>query len=183
MRRTRYRPRTPPFPSGSRHVPASAGLLLRPSPGVVGRLEGLRPDRKEHKCRRAVGVGGCEQRAQRAAVVHSEQDGSLAAGCVQDRANVVHADLVRPGAWSGRRVGEPEPAPVEQDQPRHGRELVEKLSELGHVPRALEIREPPWRIEEVEGTASHHLVGDVQPIDCLRVADGRTLHGAILDRS
>jgi hypothetical protein len=125
------------------HLPVA--LLGRPGP-LVARCPGRPRERGiEDERAHALGIGGGEQRRQRAALERARDGHALRAGGVHHRQHVVHLLLER--GRSPERVGQPRAAPVEGDHLR---------------PQVLDLGDPGRDPDEVDGSVAHDDVGDME---------------------
>ena len=176
--------RTPRFPTSPRCRRRQAcTCLVGPAPRVVRRRAVPREDGAQDERGDAVGVRRGEEAAECATVLETEQRGSLGAGSVHDGPDVVHAELERGRLGRGGPVGEPAAPPVEHDEPGEAGEAPQEVAEIGHLPDALEVRDPAGRVDEVEWALAGRLVRDVQAVDGLRVADAGLAHARVALRN
>ena len=78
---------------------------------------------------------------------------------VEHCAHIVHALFQRRHLQDG--IGEPGTPFVEQDEPRHPRQALEKAREGGLAPGILEVADPAHDENQVDWSVAKHLVGDV----------------------
>ena len=153
-----------------------AKRLCGRGPGVVGRLGGAPHGAVEHQRRDALGVGGREQDAHRAALGDPEERRPLGSGGVHDSPDVV-APLLEGGRLDDR-VGQPAAALVEDDQARERAEPLEEASHRRRLPLELEVGGEAEDENQVDRPVADDLVGD-RGVAGLRVLGLRGL-GAIL---
>ncbi len=146
-------------------------LLLRgPAVRPIGRPHGLRRRRVEDERAGALRVRRGEQQHHRRRACPAEDGCGLRAGRIHDRTDVVHLQL--DDRRLGTAVGEPDPAHVEQDQPRERRQPVEVPRPCRPLPHDLEVGPDPRAVHEVDRSVADHLVRDVHAVmdgvvDCL----------------
>ena len=102
-------------------------------------------------------MGRGEEHGQRATFRLADDRGSLAAGGVHHRADIVHACLERRGP--GHAIGHAHAALVEADDPR---ELTQALAEAaiqGQLPRDLEVGVGTLDVDDIDGTVAVDGVG------------------------
>src|SRR5207253_7793007 len=73
-------------------------------------------------------------------------------------------------------VGQPGAAPVDEDQPRERRELLEEAGIRKELPLPEEVRRVAGEIEQVDRTVADDLVRDIDALGRLRVPGLRSLH-------
>ena len=148
----------PPHPPGV--LAPRLELLRGRPPGVVVRAQpALRARAVEDEGRRLLGVGGGEQRRDRRSVALPEDRRALDPEVLQHRADVVDPLLGRRQVVGLDAIGEPEPAPVEDDQPREARKPAQEPPDGRFVPVEVELRDPAGDEDEV-GAFADGLVGD-----------------------
>jgi hypothetical protein len=96
-------------------VPISL-LVLGPAEGPIRRPDGLCRGRIEDERADALRVRCCEQQHHRGRACPAEDRRRFRAGGIHDGPNVVHLQL--DDRRYGTSIGEPDPAHVEQDEPR-----------------------------------------------------------------
>jgi hypothetical protein len=142
---------------------------------VLGPHAGLGDGAVEHQRLDALGMRRREDRRDRAAVPLSDDDRPRAAGRVEDRADVVHALLEGRHRIGRDRVGQPDAALVEDDQPEARSEAVEEADDRRLFAVQVEMRDPARDVDEVGRRGPEHLVGDVV-LATARVPRRRMVH-------
>ena len=115
---------------------------------------------EEDDARDALGVGGGEQDAHRAALGESEERRALRTDFVHDRANVVHPLLERGDA--GRSIGQSLAPLVERDDAGKRRKTAQEARISNHFMREFDMRNAARDQDDVDGPAPHCLISDVE---------------------
>ena len=160
--RGRDRTRAEAGPSPPLLVPVENPLLrlLVEAPRIVRRPPAPRVRGAEHERRGALGEGGCEQGAHRAALGAAEERSAFRSDRVQHDADVVHELLER--AERQNAIGQSGAAAVEDDEPGEGRHPLEERRVGGPPLVLLEVGEVAGGEEEVDRAIAVHLVRDPQ---------------------
>ena len=150
-------------------------LFARRPPGVIGIAETPRVAADHDQRFGPFRVRRRKQAAHRAALGHTQQHCPLRSRRLHDGAHVVEPLFERRELTDRHRIGQSGATLVEQDQPRHRREAIQKLCKRWLVPEVLEVRDPAHHEDQIDGTGTDHFVGDVH-VAAVRVAHART-HG------
>ena len=140
-----------------------------PDPGVVER-QAMRPLR----------IRCCEERRHPASLLSRDERRPLASDRVQDCAKIVDPRL--DVGKEARAVREPGTPLVEDDQPREGGDPIVEAAPVGRMPCPDEVRHPVRDEHDVEGSSTHHLVGDGD-VAASGVLHLRHIHGRSLAQS
>jgi hypothetical protein len=135
--------------------------------GIVGK-SGEAPE-KDY-ARDALGVGGGEQDAHRAALGESEEYRALRTDFVHDRANVVHPLLERGDAVCS--VGQALASLVERDNAGKRGKTAQEPRISNHFMHELDVRNEARDQDDIDGAVPHCLISDVE-VAALRVACDR----------
>jgi hypothetical protein len=127
-------------------------------------------------------MGRREEDAQIAAFGRAEDGCAFRANRVEDGAHVVHSLLERRESIVGHAVGEARSTLVEQDQARERGEPVQEVRVLRDFPALLDVRDPPWDPDQVEGLVADDLVGDAD-LAASRITGLRLLHAQRLSNA
>src|SRR5271163_1155184 len=135
--------------------------------GIVGK-SGEAPE--EDDVRDALGVGGGEQDAHRAALRESEEYRAPRTDFLHDRTNVVQP-LLEGGNAVGS-IGQALASLVERDHAGERRKTAQKAGISKHFMRELDMRNEAWDQDDVDGPVPHCLIGDIN-VAAQRVACDR----------
>ena len=137
-------------------------VLIGLAPRIVGRSLPARVTAVHDERHRALGVGGGEQRAHRAALRDAEERRALRADGVQHRPDVVHPLLEGGQLLIGNPIGKARASLVEQDQTGEGCEPREEPRVGRFLPVQSDVRDPAGHVDEIERTVPDHLIGDMR---------------------
>jgi hypothetical protein len=111
---------------------------------------------------RAVRLGpGEKQRHRTGRRAGGQQRGSLRAGCVHDRDQLLHIRLPQWQRVGWQRVGGAGATPVEAQQPREARQPMQEQRHLRVVPDEVDVAEGAHGEHQVGRALPEHLVGEL----------------------
>jgi hypothetical protein len=153
-------------------------FFLRHPKWVIGGPRETRGRAAQSECEYTVGMRRGEEGGEARALRVAEEHRSLGCGRVQDGSQVIGPHVeVRCSDYS---VGHTGAAFVEQHHPGEGAEPIQETEGPRALGFDLEVPREPRDVDEVDGSVTAHLIGDVDAVGSLRVAGLGKVHARII---